>query len=69
MLSGTTEGLSVVEESLVSVSLGGGGLEDTGLGTNALLELRDFGLKSLELSLLSGDGGFESGLVSGVLGN
>jgi len=69
VFSGGTEGGGVVPKSLVSVSLGGGGVDDTGLGTNALLELTNFEFEVGKLSLEVGDGGFESGLIGGVLGN
>lgn len=55
---GLAEGGGVVEELLVSVSLGGGGEDDSSLGGDALVELADLGLKSF---LLGGKGLNESG--------
>jgi len=69
VLSSGTEVLGVVVKSGVSVSLGGGGVDDTGLGSDTLLEFTDFLGKVLLLLGKVGDGGLESGLISGVLSN
>lgn len=69
VFSGSTEGLSVIPKSLVSVSLGGGGVDDTGLSTDTLLELTDFEFEVGKLSFEVRDGGLKSGLIGGVLGN
>lgn len=55
------EGRSIIEELLVSVSLGGGGEDDSSLGGDAFVEFADFGFKSF---LLGGEGFNESGQSS-----
>jgi hypothetical protein len=56
--NGSAEGISVVQQFLVSVSLFGGGEDDSGLVGDAQVQLGDFGFQFVSLLFQMGNGGF-----------
>jgi len=69
LVDGSAERIRVVEESLVAVSLGGGGVDDAGLGDNAFLESVELVLQTFLLADQVLDGALESALVGVVVGD
>jgi len=69
LVDGSAERIRVVEESLVAVALGGGGVNDAGLGDDALLEGVELVLQTFLLGDQVLNGALESALVGVVVGD